>query len=203
MPYPKVNWQNGEAGGTPLNATNLNIMDNAIKANEDAITQNTADIEELKNKPTTALILASASPLPNTTASNIIGIDVSGKSEQGTVIDTVQGNITNRTVGSPITQVADGSANRCTSNVIYLPSGTKITVTSGYKIYILYSSTATGNIEYISNAWFTDFTTSVSAYYRIIVCETDSKNLTPSSFELVTPPTTIKPILSIRNGSEI
>lgn len=29
--YTRVNWQNGDSGGTPINATNLNVMDEGIE----------------------------------------------------------------------------------------------------------------------------------------------------------------------------
>lgn len=35
--YNRVNWKNGASGATPMGATNLNIMDAGIKANNDAI----------------------------------------------------------------------------------------------------------------------------------------------------------------------
>lgn len=44
MPYQRINWKNGEAGGTPLNESNLNKMDSQIA-------QNVADIDELKTSP--------------------------------------------------------------------------------------------------------------------------------------------------------
>lgn len=35
--YVRVNWQDGPAGGTPLSAANLNIMDSGIKAAHDVL----------------------------------------------------------------------------------------------------------------------------------------------------------------------
>ena len=62
-------------------------VDAQDKALSDRVSKNEYDIEILKNRPSgggSDFILSSPSPLQNTTASNIIGIDVSGKSEQKT-----------------------------------------------------------------------------------------------------------------------
>src|SRR5690554_1817421 len=37
MAYSRVNWQDGQAGGTPLSAANLNIMDEGIKNAHDRL----------------------------------------------------------------------------------------------------------------------------------------------------------------------
>lgn len=77
MPYQKINWQNGPAGGTPVNKTNLNRMDSQIAKNE-------ADIEDLKTRPTggASLILTGQRRLTTSEAGKIAGLDVKGKSEQ-------------------------------------------------------------------------------------------------------------------------
>lgn len=96
MPYSRINWKNGAAGGTPLNQTNLNKMDAGIKDNENAIAStneevatnaeaiaaNAEAIEELKNKPTSAMLLESASPLEYATNNNIVGLYAEGNSTQ-------------------------------------------------------------------------------------------------------------------------
>lgn len=47
MAYTRINWQDGESGGTPLSAENLNKMDMQIEQNTNAIEQNTSDIDDL------------------------------------------------------------------------------------------------------------------------------------------------------------
>src|SRR5690606_35875626 len=37
MAYSRVNWQDGQAGGTPLSAANLNIMDKGIEDAHDRL----------------------------------------------------------------------------------------------------------------------------------------------------------------------
>lgn len=46
MSYTRVNWENGEQGGTPLSAQNLNIMDQGISALEDEV----IDLKQLTRK---------------------------------------------------------------------------------------------------------------------------------------------------------
>lgn len=37
MSYTRVNWRNGQSGGTPLSADNLNTMDEGIKNNSEEL----------------------------------------------------------------------------------------------------------------------------------------------------------------------
>lgn len=44
--YTRVNWQNGSGGGTPVNATNLNVMDQGIKDLSDEINDITVTVTD-------------------------------------------------------------------------------------------------------------------------------------------------------------
>lgn len=54
MSYSKINWENSPSTSTPINASNLNKMDNQIAINETNITTNTSDISGLDTRLTTA-----------------------------------------------------------------------------------------------------------------------------------------------------
>lgn len=180
MPYQKINWQNGPTGGTPVNKTNLNRMDNQIAENE-------ADIEELKSRPGGAsLILTGQRRLTTSEAGKIAGLDVKGKSWQNTTIATVQGQVAN--TSGAINQELTANSARCSSDVIYLRKGVSISVTSGYEIYIMKSDSASGNISE-RYTWANPNPTTNDGYWRFMVRKTDGNNLTPSSFVLSMSPT--------------
>lgn len=89
MPYNRINWKNGEAGNTPLNQTNLNHMEDGIKANEGDIAENKSAIDSaelaidaLQLRPTFAIVNTSKSPLKDSGSSNILAIDVLANSKQ-------------------------------------------------------------------------------------------------------------------------
>lgn len=48
MAYERINWQNGEAGNTPLNANNLNRMDMTLEEHDQKIGDHDYEIENLK-----------------------------------------------------------------------------------------------------------------------------------------------------------
>ena len=50
MAYIKINWQDGESGGTPISSENLNKMDEQIYTNTEMSEQNTKDIDNMKIK---------------------------------------------------------------------------------------------------------------------------------------------------------
>lgn len=46
--YNRTNWRAGEEGGTPINPTNLNNIENGIEQATNQINQNSEDIEQVK-----------------------------------------------------------------------------------------------------------------------------------------------------------
>jgi hypothetical protein len=50
MPYQRTNWVNGESGGTPLDADNLNHMEDGIVANEEAIEEVSGTVDDLSTE---------------------------------------------------------------------------------------------------------------------------------------------------------
>lgn len=127
MAYNKVNWQDGEAGGTPLSANNLNIMDNGIAANDSAIASintalgNKADKSEIPTVPT------DISAFNNDVGYLTQHQDISGKQDKlvsGTNIKTVNGN---SLLGSGNIVISGGGGGG--STVSYTP-----VVTSGEKL---------------------------------------------------------------------
>lgn len=143
-------------------------------------------IKDLQSKPEPAtLVLTNPSPLPATDGKKILGIDAVGRSWQETTqtLATVQGSMPTIEIGSAINQTLATSTNRCVSSVVQLPSGTKLTITSGYEMYVLFSSSANGNIE-STNGWVTSREVTTNGYYRIQIRKADNSAITPTSFTL-------------------
>ena len=66
----KINWVNGQSGGTPLSAENLNLMQDNI---EDAIDENTTKINQLENKiPISKKIWANSNSTTSFNAQTIV-----------------------------------------------------------------------------------------------------------------------------------
>ena len=192
----------------------LHILDNtdAIEKNTSDIAQNTADIEDLKNRPSgggASLTLTSASPLHTSTASNIIGIDAKGNSEQSTTqnLATVQGSMPSTAIGGKINaQVDSTNQTRCCTDVIKLPPNTTLRITSGYEIFTMYSTSADGDIVANSGGWETSKTVGADGYYRFQIRKADNGNLTPSAFTLTAiglAPTPISPIPIVDASGEV
>lgn len=180
MPYQKINWQNGPAGGTPVNKTNLNRMDNQIAENE-------ADIEELKSRPGGAsLILTGQRRLTTSEAGKIAGLDVKGKSEQAKNINITmhQGSLANITTSGYINQDIVENATRCVSDIYYVEKGTSISVGSGFEVFGCLSSSATGLFERLTG-WALAAVDN-TGYWRFIVRKTNGENITPGEFKLTT-----------------
>ena len=71
MAYTKINWQDGESGGTPISSENLNKMDEQIHTNTEMSEQNTKDmkikIEDLtKSNEMKQEVILSGTSLPDT-----------------------------------------------------------------------------------------------------------------------------------------
>lgn len=183
---------------------NSNIVEQRLETKTEELQ---IEIDELKNKSGASLILASASPLPNTTASNIIGIDVSGKSEQETTknVACVQGGLTSSSVGYSINQAVKSNTTRCVTDVFAMTNGGTITVSSGYQFYTLHAETEDGLIDEVTG-WRTSLTLSKSGYYRFLIKNDGGTDLTPSQFTLTAEgitPTPTNPIPIIDASTEV
>ena len=162
------------------------IHDGIFKTNID-VEQNTSDIEELKARPAggASLILSGTSPLLNGEEKPILGIDVEGKSEQGTsqILECVQGSVT-PSVGTKINQSVGSNTTRGVSSVIYLPKDATVIISSGYLIYTMQSSASDGNIESVIT-WATSFKATTNGWYRFYIrTSVDGGTVTPSAFTL-------------------